>query len=256
MTDCGLQSLAAGLNMATTTDPSVNDTALIPTDVAGLQIFSGNQTPSALTPVHITNTHESDTAGELKDKIKHLEELLVVKKTELDDMSSTLIQYKQRLALSTDDDKRTGSDLGQHISQRTNFYTCKVIVRSPGSILLDVSVHIQGNESKSAFNFALSASRCSKLSDLRSQLVSAGSEDSKLQAATGCKDSNLLDRMKDLDRVIFRLEEDGHVARMNITPSRVDRSCAFPDIEYEAWYYRNILRGNLEVYKVEVRIVG
>ncbi|KIW29407.1 uncharacterized protein PV07_05223 [Cladophialophora immunda] len=178
-------------------------------------------------------------------------------------MGETLTQYKHHLWLSAEPEQdvvpATTTTTGP-LPRVSEHYDSEVIIRSPTNITLDVTVRVGGKAPGPAFTVTLSACKCSLLSDLRAHIVVRGSRDARLQETTTLPpcgdggDSSLLRRIRDLRRVTFRLEEDGHVARLNITPTRIDASCVFPETEYEAWYYRNILRGNQRVYAVEVNI--
>lgn len=234
-------------------------------DVTLLQAVSGSQAYLSSNG-HIKSSDAEDNIEDLNHRIQRLEKLLTAKTQKLNKMSQTLTQCVQLLRLSADDEhididfdqqftKISSIDSLDSLEESINVYQNEIIVRSPSNIKLDVQVLIGGKVPKCSFTYQFTAAKCSLLSDLRAQLVSAGSERTELQQATLWSDGHLLRLMKDLNHVTFRLQEDGHVARMNITPTKVDRSCAFPETEYEAWFYRNILRGNLKEYRVEVKIV-
>ncbi|KIX94126.1 uncharacterized protein Z520_10152 [Fonsecaea multimorphosa CBS 102226] len=222
----------------------------------------------------------------------NLPKRLESKYKQADNMSETVTQYKHHhhLWLSTaapeahvhvpaSDDANV--PIIPYFSSEHKHYDNEVIIRSPMNITLDVIVRVVSGgkaapESSSAsfFNMTLPASKCSLLSDLRLHIAVTGSRDARLleeatatKPAPPCSDDDddddddgpgislrLLRLVRDLSKVTFRLEEDGHVAKLNITPTRIDSSCVFPETEYEAWYYRNVLRGNQRVYTVEVKI--
>ncbi|KAL6243551.1 hypothetical protein RBB50_009544 [Rhinocladiella similis] len=47
----------------------------------------------------------------------------------------------------------------------------------------------------------------------------------------------------DLSRATIKLEEDGHMAEFTMSPTRLDETTPFPDLQYHAWYERNVVRG-------------
>jgi hypothetical protein len=213
---------------------------------------------------HIKHSGQDLEAQEVKDGVQKLEEPLAMKQPELDNTRDidTLMAYERALHVSESaaahsDDTALNIDSKADLSDATDIspqnHITKV-TRDTADISLKVIVQVNGKVPKSTLDFILCAARCGTLDELRTNITAAGSEEQKLQDATLWKDDNLLRLIKDLNRVTFRLEEDGHVARMNITPTKVDRSCAFPETEYEAWFYRNIVRGNQEYYRVDVKI--
>ena len=142
---------------------------------------------------------------------------------------------------------------GGHQTDKDN--NKEVIIKSPADITLAIHIQVFSGKTPSATSIiTLPASKCTLLSDLRAEVVKACSERKDLKEATVEYTDDLLCHIQDLNKVTFRLEEDGHVATMNITRTKIDSTCAFPEHDYEAWYYRNILRGKQDVYKAEVKI--
>ncbi|KAG9770179.1 hypothetical protein KCU88_g6683, partial [Aureobasidium melanogenum] len=150
-----------------------------------------------------------------------------------------------------------------------------VLLRDPQTVTLAITIQVRAKshqtitpqastESSSSssftFTFTTSASNCTSLMSLRDLLVAKNSQSRSFlslhllnAAENNCL--NLDQLVQDLDRVTFKLEEDGHVATMNMTPARVDRSRAFPAVEYEAWFWRNVRRGHKASYGVQVNVL-
>ncbi|EXJ91755.1 hypothetical protein A1O3_00305 [Capronia epimyces CBS 606.96] len=194
----------------------------------------------------------SESINMLKQEIEEIENALAEKKTEVDKLNQALLDHKeelQELQLSMDIERARAlaPDLFDPISPEAS-------PRSTFDITLQVTIQVGGNVPKSTHSFEMPAVNSTTLNELRANIVSVGSENRALQRMTLWEDASLERLIKDLNRVTFKLEEDGHAASMNITPTRVDRRCAFPETEYGAWYYRNVRRGKKTMYEVNVYI--
>ncbi|KAL2418042.1 hypothetical protein ABEF95_000925 [Exophiala dermatitidis] len=158
-------------------------------------------------------------------------------------------------------------------SDEINDTTAPVVLRDPQTVTLAITiqVHAKSNQtmtpqastesssSTSSFTFTTLASTCTSLMSLRDLLVAKNSPSRSflslrlLNAENNSLNFNQL--VQGLSQVTFKLEEDGHVATMNMTPARVDRSRAFPAAEYEAWFWRNVRRGHKASYGVQVNVL-
>jgi hypothetical protein len=131
-----------------------------------------------------------------------------------------------------------------------------IILRSPSNVSLSLTVSFvdaKDNPLSILESSTICADKCEELNSLRSQVFSTvldkGNDSERALA-----DSDLLQNITNLKVVSFRLEEDGNVASMNITPTRINESCPMPYKIYESWHYRNVLRGKLKEYRVDVRV--
>ncbi|OAP65722.1 hypothetical protein AYL99_01694 [Fonsecaea erecta] len=196
--------------------------------------------------------------------------LEITKDKEVGNMSETVTQHQNRhlwlsaepeydVPFTTTTTTASRVPIPSSVSAHHRHYDSEVIIRSPTNITLDVTVRVSGKAPTPALNITLPAGKCSLLSDLRAHIAATGSGDASTLCSNNDKDGwplgkRLLHLIRDLRKVTFRLEEDGHIAKLNITRTRIDASCVFPETEYEAWYYRNVLRGKQRVYTVEVNI--
>ncbi len=212
---------------------------------------------------HMKHPETELEVQEIKVRVQRLEALLRIKQAELDHTSDTLMAYKKLLHESESAEAHSETkalstaspvDLTESTETPPQNQDQTESSRDKAEVNLEVFVQVDGRVPKSNLEFTLRAADCGTLDAFRTNMISAGSKERKLQEATLWKDDNLLRLVRDLYRVTYRLEEDGHVARMNITPTKVDRYCAFPETEYEAWFYRNIVRGNRKSYRVDVKI--
>jgi hypothetical protein len=145
----------------------------------------------------------------------------------------------------------TGAALSIHTLDNTTRIPCAQKLRDSASITLAMTIQITNKSSiEKTFTHRSSATKFSTLYALRDGIVKTCSKaDPKL-----CKDLELVRLVRDLAKVTYKLEEDGFAASLSLAPTRIDRACAFPESDYEAWFYRNVLRGNKAVYMVEVKI--
>ncbi|KIW92481.1 uncharacterized protein Z519_06328 [Cladophialophora bantiana CBS 173.52] len=220
--------------------------ALTLNDVSVLEAPSDDQAPSS-ERTSIKDSDQSRENGHVNPGHVHLE----TNEKEVDNMSETLTRSKQHLWLSTEPENYVPNHPIPRVSDHRNR---DIILRSPGNITLDVNIRVGGKAPKSILNMTFSAGKCGRLIGLQALIAAKGSQDARLLDAALRNDTSLLRLVTDLCKVTFRLEEDGHVANLTIAPTKIDTSCVFPETEYGTWYYRNILRGNQEVYMVEVNI--
>ncbi|KAK7902561.1 hypothetical protein LTR67_002207 [Exophiala xenobiotica] len=151
----------------------------------------------------------------------------------------------------------------------------KAPVRDPGLINLAVSLQItttgdtDNPPPSQDFLFLLEASDCPTISQFCDRLAKATSV-SGVSGATETNKINMVNmvesifyppnsphrRIPDLSNVNIKLEEDGYIADLTITPTKLNASSVFPDLQYRAWYYRNIIkgRGDKAEYAVDVKM--
>jgi hypothetical protein len=154
----------------------------------------------------------------------------------------------------------------------------KAPVRDPGLINLAVSLQItttgdtDNPPPSQDFLFLLEASDCPTISQFCDRLAKATSP-SGASGASGATETNKINmvnmvesifyppnsphrRIPDLSKVNIKLEEDGYIADLTITPTKLNASSVFPDLQYRAWYYRNIIkgRGDKAEYAVDVKM--
>ncbi|EXJ70102.1 uncharacterized protein A1O5_07175 [Cladophialophora psammophila CBS 110553] len=165
-------------------------------------------------------------------------------------MSEILTRSKRHLWLSAEPENYVPNPIAR-VSEHWN---SDIILRSPRNITLNVNIRVGGKAPNSTLNMTFSAGKCGRLIGLRGLIAAKGSRDASLLDAAVRNHTSLLRLVSDLCKVTFRLEEDGHVANLTIAPTKIDTSCVFPETQYGTWYYRNILRGNQEMYMVEVNI--
>ncbi|EXJ93502.1 hypothetical protein A1O1_01894 [Capronia coronata CBS 617.96] len=198
----------------------------------------------------------------LKEKISKIETTLATKRQEIDELCQSLIEHVRLLETAEAIFEAAGKlevDPSSSIVAAAATYNIDnktgVMMRYPAAITLHVSIQVEGKVPRSTHSFDLSAATSPTLPELRNAIVSAGSVNRTLQRMTLWQDDHLERFVKDLDHVTFRLQEDGHMAAMNVTPTNITRQCAFPDMEYKAWFYRNVQRGKMTRYDVQVSIV-
>ncbi|KAK5191852.1 hypothetical protein LTR99_008418 [Exophiala xenobiotica] len=151
----------------------------------------------------------------------------------------------------------------------------KAPVRDPGLINLAVSLQItttgdtDNPPPSQDFLFLLEASDCPTISQFCDRLAKAASA----SVASGTTETNMVHlvnmvesifyppesphrRIPDLSKVNIKLEEDGYIADLTITPTKLNSSSVFPDLQYRAWYHRNIIkgRGDKAEYAVDVKM--
>ncbi|KAK4935265.1 hypothetical protein LTR10_023659 [Elasticomyces elasticus] len=125
------------------------------------------------------------------------------------------------------------------------------ISRDAESISLTITVLFTSNKSiKYTLIHHIPAAKCDSLYDLRHEIVTMCSEEN----APLCNEIDLVRLIRDWTKVTFKLEEDGFAADHTWAPTTIDRACAFPESIYEAWFFRNVLRGNKAEYTVDVKI--
>ncbi|KAJ9500133.1 hypothetical protein H2202_004524 [Exophiala xenobiotica] len=154
----------------------------------------------------------------------------------------------------------------------------KAPVRDPGLINLVVSLQItttgdtentDNTPHSQDFLLLLEASDCPTISQFCDRLAKATSV-SGVSGATETNKINMVNmvesifyppnsphrRIPDLSKVNIKLEEDGYIADLTITPTKLNASSVFPDLQYRAWYYRNIIkgRGDKAEYAVDVKM--
>lgn len=231
----------------------VSDKDPSPTD--DITVGQGTSHDQALTSPNGNNDplNGDEEIEELGDDIEKLKELLTIKQAELDDLTRGLMEHREICYLSDKDESRVSS-AGQQSSEPTDLSPARSLVRPAAEVILKVAIRISGKVRRSTMDFDLCAADCCALNYLRASIIAAGAEGGRLQKATLWMEDDIQLMMRDLNRVTFKLEEDGHVAKMSITRTKVDRSCAFPETEYKAWFYRNVARGKLDAYTVEVDI--
>ncbi|KAI1619480.1 hypothetical protein EDD37DRAFT_207199 [Exophiala viscosa] len=134
---------------------------------------------------------------------------------------------------------------------RSNSAASPQTPRDPESISLTITVRFISDKSvKYTLIHHAPATKCESPYDTRHEIVTICSREN----APLCKDIDLVRLIRDWTKVTFKLEEDGFAADHTRAPTTIDQSCAFPESIYEAWFFRNVLRGNKAVYEVDVKI--
>lgn len=124
-------------------------------------------------------------------------------------------------------------------------------IRDSANITLAITIRVNNKSShEGIFTHHKPAAQANTLYTLRDAIVATCSE----AEPELCEEIDFVRMVHDLSRVTYKLEEDGYAASMSLEPTRIDRASAFPESEYEAWFYRNVLRGNKAVYMVDVKI--
>lgn len=208
----------------------------IPDSQASSSTTTGIKDTGQLAEPSNSNRNAESTSDKLEQDVKHT-----------DNMTETLTYPTSHLSLAA-----ANKEYSVELSQRLRN---EIFIRSPANITLSVNIRVvHGKALISSSVVDLPANKCSLLSDLRAQVVIATSNGAKLQNGPLWEDSDLKCQVCNLQKVAFRLEEDGHIATMTIAPTQICALTVFPHLNYETWYYRNVLRGNQNVYKVEVTI--
>lgn len=220
--------------------------ALSSHDVTAIKAISDSQASSSTTTgINDTNEPAKSKNAYCNAELTSVELDQEAKQT--DNMTETLTYHTSHLSLAAaNDDYHV--EVSQHIRN-------EIFIRSPANITLSVNIKVVHEKTlTSTLVVDLPANKCSLLSDLRAQVVVATLNGAKLQKRQLWKDSDLKREICNLQQVKFALEEDGYVATMSIAPTKICNLTVFPHLIYEAWYYRNVLRGNQRVYGVEVTI--
>ncbi|KIW57956.1 hypothetical protein PV05_02510 [Exophiala xenobiotica] len=132
----------------------------------------------------------------------------------------------------------------------------KAPVRDPGLVSLAVSLEIATGNTQTSQELLLHASDCPTISQFCDRLATSASGAADMVESTFYPPNSPPGRVPDLSRVSIKLEEDGYIAEFMITPTRLNASSPFPDLQYRAWYYRNIIkgRGDKAEYTVDVKM--
>lgn len=132
----------------------------------------------------------------------------------------------------------------------------KAPVRDPGLVSLAVSLQMATGDAQTSQEFLLDASDCPTISQFCDRLATSASGAADMVESTFSPPNSSPRRVPDLSRVSIKLEEDGYIAEFMMTPTKLNASSPFPDLQYRAWYYRNIVkgRGDKAEYTVDVKM--